>query len=150
MPLNLEQCFYLCILFIKLRPVVKKKSNQTPNDILAKLGALQERYAANLPRKMETITEQWLLACTSTEAQQHRAIMASECHTLAGSGTSFGYPEITRLARQIEELMTSIANQPLSQPMKDEIEGLLFKLSQAVPTPDIETPPQPPSSHEDS
>lgn len=75
--------------------------NNGMDDVQARLQALRESYAKQLPDKMTAIQTHWhLLQATwdwQTLEQLHRLI-----HSIAGSGGSFGFHVLGNQAREIE------------------------------------------------
>ena len=75
---------------------------KSKQEIQEKLQRLHENYAAELPDKVAEIESAWLDLLKSPADNEQRSLVANLCHTLAGSGSSFGFAEITRLSREIE------------------------------------------------
>jgi DNA-binding response OmpR family regulator len=104
--------------------------------ILAQLKALRERYAAELPEKLaqlrssaEILNQQWDEELLHT---LHR-----ETHSLTGSGATFGYAQISHVARELELVLKNIIESGEGKQHRafTQIEALLRKLEQASTTP---------------
>lgn len=103
---------------------------QTQQDIQARLQQLRADYARRLPEKLAQIASQWDYLCAQPPGMASYEVLIREFHTLAGSGTSFGFPEVTRLARQLEQRLKATPD-PDSPPAADEraeIDALLKAL----------------------
>jgi len=75
-------------------------------DIQEKLNALNLHYAAELPAKLDTIAATWQGVCASNNVKDITRL-TSLCHKLSGSGSSFGFKNVSDNARAIEiELKT--------------------------------------------
>lgn len=76
-------------------------------ELLEKMGQLRDVYIAQLPEKIRQIELLWkgLLAKWEGEAisNLHRQV-----HSLTGSGATFGVPELSASARQLEQLLKEI------------------------------------------
>ena len=61
-------------------------------------------------------------------------ILIREFHSLAGSGTSFGFPQITTLSRDIESILQNAksTNVQLSEQLKTGINAKLSALKEAA------------------
>ena len=68
---------------------------------------LRKHYAQELPNKVGEVAATWEKLLTDRENPALWEEIIRQAHNLAGSGTSFGYPEITRIARQLEQLVKS-------------------------------------------
>jgi len=102
-------------------------------DIQQKLQQLRQQYAEKLPARINALEQQWLSLNLNTPSAQYEDLIR-EFHSLAGSGTSFGFPLITTLAREIEQLLLE-AKSPVKrnlEEMKNEINAKLAYLKQAV------------------
>jgi len=102
-------------------------------DTQQKLQRLRQQYAEKLPGRINSIEQQWLALNLDTQSIQYENLIR-EFHSLAGSGTSFGFPQITALSREIEKILrdakTTIDQDP--EQVKTEINAKLASLKQAV------------------
>lgn len=97
----------------------------------AKLLKLQERYVQELPGKVKEIFATWEKLLADCDNPQLWELMIRQPHSLAGSGTTFGYPDITRIARELEELVKT--SQQGSQPsgFANKVQALIVELEAA-------------------
>lgn len=97
------------------------------DEIKQKLEILKQQYLANLPGKLQQLQIDWnsLLSNPNDQQQQQNTLRAF--HTLAGSGTSFGFPEVTELSRKIENTIKSsiVKNNSIGDTVKNEVEATL-------------------------
>lgn len=103
-------------------------------DIQAKLQLLRKQYAQKLPARITALEQQCLtLNLDDPDSKQYENLIR-EFHSLAGSGTSYGFPQVTVLSREIEKILLdakSALNQDLDH-VKFEINTRLSKLKQAA------------------
>ncbi len=123
-------------------------------DVEDKLRALREQYARHLPDKIATFRAKWQAACERPDDPAPFRHLLHELHTLAGSGASFGFPRVSRLARLAEQSLQRHLETPgaLSLPASQaEIAALLERLAaaaQATGAPAEPAPAEgPPSRH---
>lgn len=108
------------------------KSPSPRDDIQARLNELRVRYAASLPDKIRQLQAQWQAVCAAPDDPRPREQLELACHKLAGSGSSYGFPWITRLARQAETLLRGSHGRPLTARERQTIETLLQRLAESV------------------
>ena len=100
------------------------------DDIQHKLVELKDNYLASLPEKLKQLENHWndLLANPDNNEQQQTTVRAF--HTLAGSGASFGFPDITELSREIENTLKNSLkqNQTIDDTTRIKVELILQKL----------------------
>jgi len=107
------------------------------HDIQARLKALREAYAKQLPGKLAEVARQWAeMQRQPWEAERVRALYCS-VHTLAGSAPTFGFSEIGQRARHAEHLLKAW-NSEQRRPSQDEtaeLDGHIHTLcnTEAVP-----------------
>ena len=94
----------------------------------AKLLKLQERYAQELPGKVKEIFVTWEKLLTDSNNAQLWELMIRQPHSLAGSGTTFGYPDITRIARELEELAKNSKQDSLPKDFASKVQNLITEL----------------------
>ncbi len=100
------------------------------NDIETRLQQLQADYARRLPQRLARISAQWEALCqpASSGSVEYDGLIR-EFHTLAGSGASFGFPEVSRLARELEQHLQTLApGAPPPPADKTAIDALLNAL----------------------
>ncbi len=122
------------------------------SDLDLELRDLQQYFASRLPERLEEIEMAWAEVRESGWAPDALRTFHRLAHSLTGAGSTFGYPEVTRTARNLERYLKrclepsgpSLAEAPAA------IELLLEGLRQAaqvlpepLPPPDAwETPPR--------
>jgi len=103
-------------------------------DIQQKLQLLRQQYAQKLPARIIALEQQWLgLNLDDLQSTQYESLIR-EFHSLAGSGTSFGFPRITTLSREVENILLQAKtsnNQSLEQ-IRNEVHAKLASLKQAA------------------
>ena len=105
-------------------------------DVENKLRVLREQYARLLPSKIETLAAKWQSLCAHPDETDLAQNLIHEFHTLAGSGTSFGFPEISHLARLAEEELRQADPAALARaPLRQTLDDLLAALAAAARTP---------------
>jgi len=102
-------------------------------DIQQKLQRLRQQYAQKLPARISALEQQWQTLNPSPQAAQYESLIR-EFHSLAGSGTSFGFPQVTALSREIENILLGAksSNLQLSEQLKTGINVKLSDLKQAA------------------
>ncbi len=104
-------------------------------DVENKLRVLREQYARHLPSKIDTLAAKWQSLCARPDETDLAQNLVREFHTLAGSGTSFGFPEISRLARLAEEELRQADPATWAHaPLRRTIDDLLTALAAAART----------------
>jgi HPt (histidine-containing phosphotransfer) domain-containing protein len=102
-------------------------------DTQQKLHQLRQQYAEKLPGRIRGLEQQWLALELDPQTAQYENLIR-EFHSLAGSGTSFGFPQITKLSREIEEILLQLkfADDQDSKKVKSEINTRLSELKHAA------------------
>ena len=97
-------------------------------DIKQKLQLLRQQYADKLPERVIDIEQKWLaLNQTNPETIEYQNLIR-EFHSLAGSGASYGFANVTTLSREIENiLLESVSNN--NQHSEEIINQINTKLS---------------------
>ena len=102
-------------------------------DTQLKLKQLRQQYAEKLPGRIRELEQQWLTLDPDPQSAQYENLVR-EFHSLAGSGSSYGFPQITVLSREIENILleakTTIDYDP--EQLKTEINSRLSSLKQAA------------------
>ena len=84
-----------------------------PTDIQRRLAQLQRDYARQLPAKIEAIQHGWQALEDNMTPDGLEQLMR-QCHTLAGTGTSYGFARVTEHCRAIEQLLRAVIEQERS------------------------------------
>ncbi len=108
------------------------KSTTTREAIEARLNELRARYAASLPDKIRELRALWQMASAAPDDPRPREQLELACHKLAGSGSSYGFPWITRQAREIENLLRDSQGRQLTSQEHNAIGALLQSLAESV------------------
>lgn len=103
-----------------------------------KLLKLQSKYARELPDKIEEIFDTWAQLLADKHNPELREKITHLAHNLAGSGTSFGFPEITNISRQLEQLVKDSSTTTQEIPFERQVQKLILALSQASKVPPCE------------
>jgi len=100
----------------------------------AKLQGLSTDYAKRLPGNIDNIHKAWEPLSNGSWNREAAYELRLKCHSLSGTGATFGYPEVSELTRNIEQLLTAIAEEaePDSAVM-DSINKLVLSLSDEAP-----------------
>ena len=108
------------------RPVETRPASAGPKtlppEVQAVLTDLQQKFARELPDKTAEIVAGWKrLLCEwdfSTTLE-----MMQRFHSLAGTGTTFGFPDVTRIARELEQIFLDRMDQlePPSPELMEQI-----------------------------
>ncbi|NOX76831.1 MAG: diguanylate cyclase [Gammaproteobacteria bacterium] len=79
--------------------------NTPKPDIQARLQALREVYAKQLPPKLQSLVKMWETLSESNWNWDIASELYRELHTLAGSASTFGFPEIGQQASIAEHMI---------------------------------------------
>ncbi|MDH4276273.1 MAG: Hpt domain-containing protein, partial [Gammaproteobacteria bacterium] len=72
-------------------------------DLEEQLQVLRQQYVGQLPKKFAEIAEHWRQLRAQDDATL-RATLHRLTHSLAGSGATYGFPDISTAARRAENL----------------------------------------------
>lgn len=99
-------------------------------DIQARLDRLFQDYAQRLPGKVTEIEQAWQALQDAPDSDRHQDLVRL-CHTLAGSGASYGYEQVTEQSRCIERLLMDLNfADSLNPAVADKIDSALLRLKQ--------------------
>jgi HPt (histidine-containing phosphotransfer) domain-containing protein len=79
------------------------------DELKRKLAKLQADYAAQLPATVAQMEELWRCLVAAETAPLRLADLARMAHSIAGSGTTFGVPNASRAARELELFLDPFA-----------------------------------------
>ncbi|MDZ5647674.1 diguanylate cyclase [Nitrospirillum sp. BR 11828] len=102
-----------------------------PEDLLARLQKIRQDFMAGLPDRLALI-HQAAQTWVETGDAVARADLARHSHSLAGSGATFGLPDLSVAARALERLL----NEPGAIPptaLRDALQGLEYAATVATP-----------------
>ncbi len=88
---------------------------------------LQKDYADQLPEKIESIEHLWGNIQRSDNNEKRLTKFRRLVHKLSGSGETFGFDEITKYARELEEVLDVIIleGEHSLEKRKEQIDGIL-------------------------
>ncbi|MDQ1349789.1 MAG: two-component system, OmpR family, alkaline phosphatase synthesis response regulator PhoP [Acidobacteriota bacterium] len=91
---------------------------------------IQQDYAAQLPDKIQEMEKLWATIKKGKDNKTRVPLFRTLAHKLTGSGATFGFPEITRDAQQLELLLDMIIaeGEETIEGRKEKIETLLDNL----------------------
>ncbi|XGV98243.1 MAG: response regulator [Leptolyngbya sp. BL-A-14] len=111
-------------------PLISSPATPTQQQTLASIHQIWHRFKGRVSEQVGVL-EQAVIALWQQELDQDlRQQARQEAHTLAGSLSTFGVPEGSKLARQIERTFQS--EQPLSQTDTVDLRNWVTALRQAV------------------
>ncbi len=91
---------------------------------------IQQDYAVQLPDKIEEMEKLWTIIQKSKDNSRRLAQFCNLAHKLTGSGTTFGFEEISKAAKQLELFLDMIImeGEETMEKRKEDIENLLDKM----------------------
>ncbi len=98
---------------------------------LDKLRRLHASFRAQLPDRFDEMRAAWSGALEGVQREESRKEFRRLVHSLAGAAGSFGLPELTHQARQIEELLAGLAAGDAAVPA-DLAAAISLRLTQLV------------------
>lgn len=103
-------------------------------ELLAKLKALSDSYAAQLPEKFAQIEQQWRQLPTDSWDDEGFQILHRLVHSLTGSGKTFGFAALSDAARMLETCLKQIAEtkQAPDEEQRNQIQGMMVELRQVA------------------
>ena len=72
------------------------------NPLQDQIKALRDKYVAELPQKIRVIEEAWEMLDKNRWNAEDLTRVERLVHTLVGSGATFGVPEVSQRAREME------------------------------------------------
>jgi len=108
-------------------------SKRSPED---QLQALFKSYAADLPAKIEEIDKLWKRVASGDDRLALTALYRA-LHSLAGSGETFGYPQLSKCAREMELTLEPYqASAAIPGEVIQPLSSMLDSLKRATAKPD--------------
>ena len=116
-----------------------------PAGLQAKLKALSDAYAAQLPEKLRQIEQAWEQLPRDSWDEEGFQTMHRMVHSLTGSGKTFGFALLSDVARNLEEYLKQLAQAKavLGEEQRRHIQVLLGELHQVVAHRDAASGDQP-------
>ena len=102
-----------------------------PVDVVqAKLAKLKQKYGSELPNKISSVEAAFAPALAGPWEEQICATAYRQIHSLAGSAGTYGFTEISEVARAAEALLkqTLETRSPLQEAQKSQVNDLVAKL----------------------
>jgi len=105
-------------------------SDNTANRVEERIAALRKNYLLSLPDKITSIVNLWEKAHRSVDNIETLHSLQQAVHTLSGSGATFGAVSVSRLARELDELLGLILElgRQADQQEKQQITKLISEL----------------------
>lgn len=96
-------------------------------EIQKKLDSLKENYTKKLPEKLETLDRCWAKIIEQKAETDDYNLFYNVAHKLAGSATTFGFPEVSQICNQLQVDAQNLIEKkiPLTNETKSRISGLL-------------------------
>jgi diguanylate cyclase (GGDEF)-like protein len=116
------------------------------NEVSQELQKLKEGYRRRLPEEMASISEDWHQLISNGWREDIARRVHGACHHLAGTGKTFGFPEITTHARAVETSLNSIFDEGEAPADLDSLDSLIKRLLNENPGFSLEQPGIPSSS----
>ena len=103
-------------------------------ELQARIQALSDAYAAQLPEKLRQIEEHWAGLGEGVWDEADFETLHRMVHSLTGSGKTFGFVLLSAAARNLEELLESVAQAKagLNEDQRARIEEKLRELQLAA------------------
>ncbi len=103
-------------------------------ELMARLKALGDNYAAQLPDKLAQIEQQFLKLPRDHWDEEGFQTMHRMVHSLTGSGKTFGFSLLSDAARNLEVYLKQLAEekQLLNEEQRKQIEGMFAGLQQVA------------------
>jgi len=109
------------------------------DDLRHKLAQLQAHYLAELPQRLNDIEALWRQTSKNgKQAAEARLQLLRLLHNMAGSGTTFGLPRVTEIARELESSFSACLRDKAWKPTADSVaifERALQQLREAAQQP---------------
>jgi chemotaxis protein histidine kinase CheA len=102
--------------------------------VAERLAALFQEYRNQLPDRMRQIESQFVLLRDDPADRQRISDLLFSLHKLAGSGTTFGFEDITRISRRWERMLQPRIKDGSAVPLPelDEMTSILNELRSAI------------------
>ena len=99
---------------------------------------LRERYIKSIPAKLAELTSAWDLVRDENWTKEPMTALKRHVHRLAGSGSSYGLPEITKAAKKLENSLdlqlANVDKQSTAKTTAEDFRALLTVLRQLEQT----------------
>ena len=88
----------------ELEEIARRTPSRASEDDNPELAALLDAYAAALPAKLREIRDLWARIESGADAEAARTFYL-RVHSLAGTAATYGYPKLSDVARQLEQVI---------------------------------------------
>ena len=99
-------------------------------ELQAQLAELRAGYAERLPGQIADIGMAWRAVREATESLERQQMLARLAHNLVGSAATYGFPEISACAQELEHRIVALAGlaEPDAKRAHEEIDELVGRL----------------------
>lgn len=111
----------------------------TPNEseVANELAELQQLFHQQLPIKITEIKSLWVTIISDKSNTENLVSLHHMVHSLAGSGGTFGAVAVSTVARELEQSIKSLVNEPdqthsFSDQIQQQLDDLVTQLSQVA------------------
>ncbi len=102
-----------------------------PSKLNSRLEELRKQYEKTLPQKLEKIEQGWSKLCQINWSEALLDKLTALAHQLAGSGKTFGFPQVSIEARELETLLGNLQAKSLP-PNSQEKAQISAKVAELV------------------
>ena len=107
------------------------------SDVESRLHQVRQSYISGLPDKIRELHQHWghiNSSAFSSESNEQQDAFYTLVHSLGGSGTMFGFPELSEAARPLEELFKQLrmGEQPPDKELIEQIQTLINALDEII------------------
>ena len=108
--------------------------NNNDTNIQEQMRALRASYAVQLPSKLKEIDTHWKMLSGGEWDPASAEVLHRLTHSLAGSGSTFGFPKLGEISRSIEQLLKIWLQESLvpNDEQRARVENLIGNLYQAA------------------
>ena len=107
-------------------------TNDSKKDFLRMLAARTSEYARALPSRIEDIDGLWQRMRAGGDPAALGEDLVRAAHALAGSGATFGFPDVSRLARALELQLQPVVGSVPDGPCAERIVAAIDALRRAI------------------
>jgi HPt (histidine-containing phosphotransfer) domain-containing protein len=93
---------------------------------------LREYFSERLPHRLREVEEAWRDVRESGWGEEPVRRLHRLAHSLAGTGSTFGFPDVSATSRRLEALLLAAVEDGAPPPAAERIEELLEELRRAA------------------
>ncbi len=108
-------------------PTHRDSEQPRGSDYQQQLNEMKQSYIASLPERLQELSRAWAGFSRSPTAETQKKLY-HQAHNLAGSGASFDQPEISRLARDLQNALRHLSLKSPEQQQQDDLQHALSRL----------------------